>query len=77
MSTLTIDKLRERKKLDPIETSRLLGVSYVYLYMIEHAIRNPSDKLKSKMCRLYNVDYNTLFLSLELTKAKYSTKSRK
>ena len=77
MSSLTIDKLRERKKLDPIETSRLLGVSYVYLYMIEHAIRTPSDKLKSQMCRLYNVDYNTLFLSLELTKAKYSTKSRK
>lgn len=68
MKVEKIGKIREKAKLTPIETARLLGISYAYLNYIETGQRNPSDGLKEKMCKLYGIDMNTLFLSLKSTK---------
>jgi transcriptional regulator with XRE-family HTH domain len=52
------------------DVAEKLGIEVSYLYMIETGMRNPSDKLKHKICELYGIDMNTLFLALELTKCK-------
>ena len=70
MRTLTLRKLREKNRLTPYETAQKLGITYTYLYLMETGKRNPSDKIKSKMCELYETDMNNLFLSINLTKTK-------
>ena len=66
MRTLTLRKLREKNRLTPYETAEKLGITYTYLYLMETGQRNPSDKIKSKMCEVYKTDMNNLFLSINL-----------
>lgn len=70
MQVEKIGKIREKANLSPIETARKLGITYAYLNYIEKGQRNPGDRLKEKICDLYGIDMNTLFLSLKSTKGR-------
>lgn len=70
MKQQSIGQIREKLNLRPTETARKLGISYTYLYNIENGIRNPSDTIKRRMCELYGIDMNTLFLALDFANSK-------
>ena len=64
----TIQQLRENRKLTQKETAKLLDITKEYLSMIECGKRNPSDALKERLAKLYNVAISDIFLSLKETK---------
>lgn len=68
MKTLTLKELREKKNITTKEASKKLEISQTYLYLLENGQRNPSDKLKNKMSKLYNVSVTTIFLASQVTK---------
>lgn len=65
-----IRQIRKSRNLLQKDVAKELGIEVSYLYMIENGMRNPSDKLKIQLCKLYGIDMNTLFLALKLTKCK-------
>lgn len=64
----TIKKLRENTNLTQEQASKILGIQKNYLSMIENGLRNPSDKLKIKMAKLYKTEIGEIFLALQTTK---------
>lgn len=68
MKQQSIRQIRKSLNLKQCEVAKKVGVSNNYITMIENGIRNPGDTLKQKLCRLYGIDMNTLFLALEITK---------
>ena len=60
--------IRESRNLTQEQASKCLGISITYLSMLENGKRNPSDKLKSKMTKLYQVDIADIFLAINSTK---------
>ncbi len=65
---MTLQEMRQKKGLTQEQASKILDISSDYLSMLENKIRNPSDKLKKKMARLYGVSVADIFLAIELTK---------
>ena len=70
MKQQSIGQIREQLNMRPMETARKLGISYTYLYSIENGLKKPSDTIKRKICNLYGIDMNTLFLALEFSNSK-------
>lgn len=64
----SIKKLRESRLLTQKEAAKLLDITKEYLSMIECGKRNPSDTLKEKFAKLYNVSISDIFLSIKETK---------
>lgn len=73
----TLKDLRNNKNLKQEEVAKILDISNTYLSLLETGKRNPSDKLKEKMARLYNCNITDIFLAISLTKRKTSTKGGK
>ncbi|MBQ9658045.1 MAG: helix-turn-helix transcriptional regulator [Clostridia bacterium] len=65
---MTLQEMRQKKGLTQEQASKILDISSDYLSMLENKIRNPSDKLKKKMAKLYGVSVAEIFLAIELTK---------
>ena len=65
---MTLQEMRQKKGLTQEQASKILDISSDYLSMLENNIRNPSDKLKKKMAKLYGVSVTDIFLAIELTK---------
>lgn len=63
-----LKELRENKKITQEQASKTLNITKEYLSMIERAERNPSDSLKEKMAKLYEVSITDIFLSIKQTK---------
>lgn len=63
-----LKELRENKKITQEQASKMLNITKEYLSMIERAERNPSDTLKEKMAKLYEVSITDIFLSIKQTK---------
>ena len=63
-----IKEQRIKKGLTQQQASKILNINSDYLSMIENKNRNPSDKLKKKMAKLYNVSIADIFLAIQLTK---------
>lgn len=64
----SMQELRETRHLTQRETAKLLDITKEYLSMIECGKRNPSDALKERLAKLYNVSISDIFLSLKETK---------
>ncbi len=62
---ITIKELRKNRNLTLKETAQMLNISKEYLSMIENNKRNPSDKLKEKMSKLYKVHIIDIYNSLK------------
>lgn len=65
---MTLQEMRQKKGLTQEQASKILDISSDYLSMLENKIRNPSDKLKKKMAKLYGVPVTDIFLAIEITK---------
>lgn len=64
----SMQELRKTRHLTQQETAKLLDITKEYLSMIECGKRNPSDALKEKLAKLYNVSISDIFLCLKETK---------
>ena len=65
---MTLKQLREKRNLTQEEASKILDINKCYLSQLENGIRNPSDKMKKKMAKLYQVEATEIFLACNLTK---------
>ena len=65
---MTLQEMRLRKGLTQEQASKILDINAYYLSMLENKNRNPSDKLKKKMAKLYGVSIADIFLALQSTK---------
>lgn len=68
MKIKSFKSLRENIGLTQEQASKKLDITKEYLSMIENATRNPSDKLKEKMAKLYQVSITEIFLATKKTK---------
>lgn len=68
MKTKTLKQIRKERGLTQKEAARQLGINICYLSRIENNERNPSDKLKNKMAKIYKVSSTDIFLSSQLSK---------
>lgn len=68
MKTKTLKELRISKGLTQEQASKLLDINKNYLSMVENKLRNPSDRLKEKMSKLYKVEIVDIFLAINSTK---------
>lgn len=65
---MTLQEMRIKKGLTQQQASKILDINADYLSMLENKNRNPSDKLKKKMAKLYGVSIADIFLAIQLTK---------
>ena len=68
MERYTLKQLREKNELTQKEVSEKLGVNKNYISMIENGSRNPSDKMKNKLAKIYKCSAVDIFLSTQTTK---------
>lgn len=68
MKKYTLKELREKNNLTQKEVSERLGVNKNYISMIENGTRNPSDKMKSELAKIYKCTVVDIFLSIQTTK---------
>lgn len=73
MKVCTLKELRMQKDMNLIEASKKIGITHTYLCMLESGLRNPSDKLKIKLAKVYDVAPTTIFLACQSTKCKLQT----
>lgn len=64
----TLKKLREDSGMTQKEVAKQLETTITYISLIENGNRNPSDKIKEKLAKLYKVTINDIFLAIKLTK---------
>lgn len=63
-----LKKLREDNGLTQKEVAKELDTTITYISLIENGNRNPSDKIKEKLAKLYKVTINDIFWAIKLTK---------
>lgn len=64
----TLKKLREDNGLTQKEVAKQIDTTVTYISLIENGNRNPSDKMKEKLAKLYKVTTNDIFLAIKSTK---------
>ena len=67
MKRYTLKELREKNNLTQKEVAERLKVNKNYISMIENGSRNPSDKMKNKLAKIYKCSIVDIFLSLQTT----------
>lgn len=65
----TLKDLREQKHLTQKQVANMLDVTKEYVSMIERAERTPSDKIKEKLCILYDKSISEIFLAIKQTQS--------
>ena len=68
MKKYTLKELREKNNLTQKEVSERLGVNKNYISMIENGTRNPSDKMKNELAKIYKCTVIDIFLSIQAKK---------
>lgn len=76
MKLKNLQDLRKNKELTQEQASKILGISPIYLSMLETADRNPSDNLKLKMAKLYGCEIADIFLAISSTKRLKTNKKQ-
>lgn len=67
---MTLAELRNKKKLTQEQAAKMLEINKKYLSMLENGNKNPSDKLKLKMSKIYGVSATQIFLAVQTTKSR-------
>lgn len=68
MEEYNMQELRIKNNFTQEEVAKKTGVTKDYISMIERGVRNPSDKMKEKLARLYNTTVVEIFLSYQRIK---------
>jgi len=70
-------KLRLRAGIDIEEATNLLQISKSMIYKIEQGYKNPSDKLKQKMIKIYGCSVQEVFSALNITDKELNISPKK
>lgn len=65
----TLRSIRLSKHMDVIEVAEKIEVTYMYIYMIERGIRNPGDKIKRKLAKVYGISMDELYDAIDNTQS--------
>ena len=68
MRTKRLKDLREEMGLTQNEVAKKLKKTCTYISLLENGKRNPSDKVKEQLAKLYKVEISDIFLAIKLTK---------
>lgn len=74
MKQITLKELREYKNMTQDQVAKNVKKTTRYISMIEQGLRNPSDKLKEELSKLYNVSITQIFLAIKTTKSSIKEK---
>ncbi len=64
----TLQDLRIETELTQEQASKILEITKEYLSMLETGDRNPSDRLKEKMAKLYKCQVADIYVAINSTK---------
>lgn len=65
---MTLKEMRKRRKLTQDEVAKYTDTTKTYIFLLEKGKRNPSDIMKIKLAKLYNVKPVDIFLATQQTK---------
>ncbi len=65
----TLRSIRISKNMDVLEVAEKIGVTYMYMYMIERGVRNPGDKIKRKLAKIYGISMDELYDAIDNTQS--------
>lgn len=68
MNKYNLQELRINKNLTQEEVGKLADTTKDYISLLERGKRNPSDKMKEKLAKIYGVDIIQIFLATQRTK---------
>ena len=63
-----LQELRIKNGLTQKQVAMITNKTETYISLIENGRRNPSDKMKIMLAKLYNCKIEDIFLAIELTK---------
>lgn len=66
---MNLEELRKKHKMTRTQVAKFTGKTVTYIYMIEHGLRTPSDKLRQDLANLYECSITDIFLATKLTKS--------
>lgn len=69
MSKKTLKSLRLKNKLTQNEVAKETDTTITYISLLENGHKNPSDKMKEKLAKLYNCKIEDIFSAVKLTKS--------
>ena len=69
MEVPTLRSIRLSKNMDVQVVAEEIGVTYMYMYMIERGVRNPGDKIKRKLAKVYNISMDELYDAIDNTQS--------
>lgn len=69
MSKKTLKSLRLKNNLTQNEVAKKTDTTITYISLLENGHKNPSDKMKEKLAKLYNCKIEDIFLAIKLTKS--------
>lgn len=68
MKNKTLKELRESVNMTQNDVAEKLDKTVTYISLLENGKRNPSDKLKEQLSKIYKVSISDIFLAIKLTK---------
>ena len=68
MNKYNLQELRINKNLTQEEVGKLTDTTKDYISLLERGKRNPSDKMKEKLAKIYGVNIVQIFLAAQRTK---------
>lgn len=68
MSKNTLQDFRIQKGLTQEELAKLTETTKDYISLLERGKRNPSDKMKAKLAKIFDVEIVQIFLAIQRTK---------
>ena len=69
MEVATLRSIRLSKNMDIQVVADEIGVTNMYMYMIERGVRNPGDKIKRKLAKVYNISMDELYDAIDNTQS--------
>lgn len=64
----TLQDFRIQKGLTQEELAKLTETTKEYISLLERGKRNPSDKMKAKLAKIFDVEIVQIFLAVQRTK---------
>lgn len=64
----TLQDFRIQKGLTQEELAKLTETTKDYISLLERGKRNPSDKMKAKLAKIFDVEIVQIFLAVQRTK---------
>lgn len=75
MSKNTLQDFRIQKGLTQEELAKLTETTKDYISLLERGKRNPSDKMKARLAKIFDVEIVQIFLAVQRTKCCVKNKN--